>query len=81
MKIKKIGAMILSGVLAAGLLSGCGGPSKDSSEKENTTGTETSSGSDESKKSGSGEAEYNWTCGVNLPTDHPYYTGCVKFGE
>lgn len=78
MKIKKIAAMVLSGVLAIGLLSGCGSNSKDSKGKEDKAGTESTEGS---KESGSSDAEYQWTCGVNLPTDHPYYTGCVKFGE
>ena len=82
--IKRIAAIVLSGVLTIGLLSGCGGNAKDSGEKENKAGTEASGNTDDSKDSkasGGGDAEYNWTCGVNLPTDHPYYTGCVKFGE
>ena len=71
---KKIATIVLSGVLVMGLLSGCGG-SKDSGGKGNTADTE------KTESSGSGDAEYQWTCGVNLPTEHPYYTGCVKFGE
>lgn len=67
MKLRKIAALGMAAVMAMGLLAGCGG-------SKGNEGGSTEGGA-------SGEAEYNWTCGVNLPTDHPYYTGCVKFGE
>lgn len=88
--LKKMAAIILSGVLVAGLLSGCGSSSNDSGGKDEAAGTQTTDetgseeGTDDTEETGQtgGEdAEYQWTCGVNLPTDHPYYTGCVKFGE
>lgn len=68
MKIKRIAAFGLSLIMMVTLLAGCG---------SGNSGPETSTGSG----TGSFDAEYNWTCGVNLPTDHPYYTGMVKFGE
>lgn len=88
--LKKMAAIILSGVLVAGLLSGCGSSSNDSGGKDDAAGTQTTDetgseeGTDDAEETGQaggGDAEYQWTCGVNLPTDHPYYTGCVKFGE
>lgn len=88
--LKKMAAIILSDVLVAGLLSGCGSSSNDSGGKDEAAGTQTTDetgseeGTDDAEETGQtggGDAEYQWTCGVNLPTDHPYYTGCVKFGE
>lgn len=31
--------------------------------------------------SNSSAADYVWKCGINLPVEHPYYTGMAKFSE
>lgn len=75
MKLKKLLALGMAATMMVGLLAGCGnsgGGNAGGGESESTAAAGGAASSD---------AEYQWTCGVNLPTDHPYYTGCVKFGE
>ncbi len=67
MKLRKLAALGMAATMMVSLFTGCGSGGNSKGESD-STGT-------------SSDAEYQWTCGVNLPTDHPYYTGCVKFGE